>query len=81
MTDGTGDGASQQKGFPAIFELDDSGEATGLVAHYCSEKCRFNSYREERGFEREVKGFSNDWLADELCFQCGQHLREIGKPT
>ena len=65
--------------FPVLFELDkETGEATGTVMPFCSEKCRDacggTGYS---GFARSSEGSSRfgDFGYDPQCEQCGEDIR------
>ncbi len=56
----------------ALYVIDDSGEATGRVYHFCSEWCReqFASCTDEP----VNAGESNDWIDGTVCDFCEQPL-------
>ena len=60
---------------PAIFELDDNGEATGSVKFYCSEQCATLAPQQiDFDFPRYSDGQSADWIDGTVCETCGRPL-------
>lgn len=57
--------------FPAIFEVDMNGEATGAVSHFCSASCLAQSAKSSETF---IVDTSTDAIAGETCAHCGNHL-------
>lgn len=56
----------------ALFEVDDDGEATGIVYHFCSESCRIASHKSLGN--NLFFGGSNGACEDETCAKCGNPL-------
>jgi hypothetical protein len=71
---------------PALFELDQDGEASGTVHHFCSDECRFKFFwtmlpagevsasGETRSSVLCRLGVSNDWIDGTQCDCCGGAL-------
>lgn len=64
-----------KSGRPALYDLDDDGEATGTVHYFCSLDCRaaFDSRRRCR--QKHAEGLDDDWLNTSQCEVCGEDLR------
>lgn len=64
---------------PCLFELDENGEATGVVALYCSQDCLT---KDSPGFERFEQGKShiNDICSGAECWHCGEPFEVANCP-
>ena len=65
----------------AIYELDDNGEATGHVFHYCNSNCadRHQGTR-DFPFPKYKHGRSADYVEGEVCSHCGKPLSRVTSP-
>lgn len=58
---------------PALYELDENGEANGTVLPFCSDKCR-NSYPYRTAGYAKDPTYLEDFGFDPQCQQCGMIL-------
>jgi hypothetical protein len=63
---------------PAIFELDENGEATGQVTLFCSEKCacKFQNVGAIE-YPSYSHGKSEVTMRGLVCVECGESLDEL----
>src|ERR1035437_1202317 len=67
---------------PAIFELDDDGEATGCVYHYCCDD-HASSSPQLGGFHfaKYKHGLCGDYIAGTTCYMCGEIVGDGPAPA
>ena len=57
---------------PAIYEVDENGDATGVVHFFCSEDCRASHIL--LALNGYVDGDDSDWIEGTVCEQCNKPL-------
>lgn len=71
--------AAGPRALDALFHLDQTGEATGTVEHFCNDICFYRAQIENRGqiaVGFKAIGISADWVDGSVCDRCGTALRE-----
>jgi hypothetical protein len=54
----------------ALYELNDDGEASGIVSFFCSEDCR-SKYASDI---KTAPGMNSDWIPGTVCEECNKAL-------